>query len=240
MTKTKYVMSNGLAFDEDADLKKLRKLSLKGWHVKGFQFMGYILEKGEAKDYIYSLDYRPLTAMEEEEYFAFFASAGWTHIASERDVHLFQAQPGTMPIYSDSHTAEEKYDHLALPLKMLIIPLCIITLFAWGGAWLFDGTLQSILFGAALILSILFLLIVWTTLGAYTNKWKLHGKTKLAHLVNWLPVLFSLIVVAAILFIDMPDKALLTILVIIVVSVIFPAIISLIMNVKVKITAKRN
>lgn len=33
-------MSKGLAFDEDADLKRLRKLSLKDWHVKGFQFMG--------------------------------------------------------------------------------------------------------------------------------------------------------------------------------------------------------
>ena len=58
MVKTKYVMSNGLAFGEKDDLKKLQKLSLKGWHVKDFKFMGYVLEKGEPEEYIYSLDYR--------------------------------------------------------------------------------------------------------------------------------------------------------------------------------------
>ncbi|WP_353626051.1 DUF2812 domain-containing protein [Bacillus sp. JCM 19041] len=72
MRQTKYKMSGGLAFSEDKDMEKLRKLSLKGWHVSNFKFMGYKLEKGQSADYIYSIDYRTLTEEEKEEYLDFF------------------------------------------------------------------------------------------------------------------------------------------------------------------------
>ena len=77
------MMSGGTAFSEEKDMKKLRQLSLKGWHVSGFKFMGYILEKGEKLDYIYNLDYRLLEEGEEEEYFNLFSSSGWSNVASE-------------------------------------------------------------------------------------------------------------------------------------------------------------
>ena len=83
MKQTKYITSGGLAFSEDNDMEKLRRFSLKGWHVSDFKFMGYTLEKGEISDYIYSIDYRSLKEDEEEEYFDFFSSSGWSHIASE-------------------------------------------------------------------------------------------------------------------------------------------------------------
>jgi len=47
MSKKKYVMSGGLAFSENQDMEKLRKLSQKGWHVKKFSFLGYTLEQGK-------------------------------------------------------------------------------------------------------------------------------------------------------------------------------------------------
>ena len=109
MRQTKYITSGGLAFSEDKDMEKLRRFSLKGWHVSGFKFMGYTLEKGESSDYIYSVDYRSLKEDEEEEYFDFFSSSGWSHIASEADIHLFRAHPGTKPIYTDRDTTVEKY-----------------------------------------------------------------------------------------------------------------------------------
>lgn len=82
MSQTKFIMSSGLAFSEEKDMDRLRRQSLKGWHVDSFQFMGYSLKKGESKDYIYSLDYRTLASAEENEYFEFFSSAGWSHVAS--------------------------------------------------------------------------------------------------------------------------------------------------------------
>ena len=104
MKQTKYITSGGLAFSEDKDMEKLRRYSLKGWHVSDFKFMGYTLEKGEISDYIYSIDYRSLKEDEEEEYFDFFSFSGWSHIASEAYIHLFRAHPGTKPIYSDRDT----------------------------------------------------------------------------------------------------------------------------------------
>ncbi|PFM64402.1 hypothetical protein COJ51_30600, partial [Bacillus thuringiensis] len=68
MGKTKYIMSNGIAFSEEQDLKKLRKYAAKGWIVKRFKRMGYELEKGVSEDTIFSLDIRPLEENELEEY----------------------------------------------------------------------------------------------------------------------------------------------------------------------------
>ncbi|WP_267864947.1 hypothetical protein [Bacillus cereus] len=44
MEKTKYIPSNGIAFSEKQDLKKLRKYAVKGLIVKRFKIMGYELE----------------------------------------------------------------------------------------------------------------------------------------------------------------------------------------------------
>ncbi|WP_077602365.1 DUF2812 domain-containing protein [Oceanobacillus sojae] len=156
MKQTKYMMSSGTAFSEEKDMKKLRRLSLKGWHVSGFKFMGYILEKGESSDYIYNLDYRSLEEDEEEEYFDLFSSSGWSHVATEAGIHLFRAEPGTKPIYSDRDTTAEKYKS--------------------------SGVLHSILFTAAVIFSVLVAVIAWTAIAQYSNKWKTEGKYRLAKL----------------------------------------------------------
>ena len=89
MKQQKYITSGGLAFSEDNDMENLRRFSLKGWHVSDFKFLGYTLERGESLDYIYSIDYRSLKEDEVEEYFDFFASSGWSHIASKGVIHLF-------------------------------------------------------------------------------------------------------------------------------------------------------
>ena len=52
MKQTKYITSGGLAFSEDNDMEKLRRYSLKGWHVSDFKFMGYTLERGETRLYL--------------------------------------------------------------------------------------------------------------------------------------------------------------------------------------------
>ena len=124
MRQTKYITSGGLAFSEDKDMEKLRRYSLKGWHVSDFKFMGYTLEKGESTDYIYSVDYRSLKEDEEEEYFDFFSSSGWSHIASEGDIHLFRAHPGTKPIYSDRDTIVEKHENSIASMKNFSNSVC--------------------------------------------------------------------------------------------------------------------
>ncbi|MFC0470126.1 DUF2812 domain-containing protein [Halalkalibacter kiskunsagensis] len=199
MMQTKYITSGGLAFSEKKDMEKLRRFSLNGWHVKGFKFMGYILEKGESTDYIYSVDCRSLKEGEEEEYFDFFSSAGWLHIASEGNIHLFRAKSGTKPIYSDRDTLIEKYANLSGSMKGLAIPIVFITTLAWMGAMVSSGTWQSVLLVIAVILSVIAIPVAWTVCATYNNKWKAKEKKGLANLATTLP--FFLLFLAVILLV---------------------------------------
>src|SRR5690625_4183463 len=187
MIQTKYISSGGLAFSEDKDMEKLRRLSLKGWHVSDFKFMGYTLEKGESSDYIYSVDYRSLKGEEDEEYFDLFSSAGWTHVTSEGNIHLFRARPGTKPMYTDRDTTVEKYENLSGLMKNLAIPLVLITALVWVGVMISSGTLKSILIVVATILSAIALPAAWTAITTYSNKWKVEGRRSLANLGKMIP-----------------------------------------------------
>lgn len=199
MSQTKYITSGGLAFSENKDMEKLRRYSLKGWHVSDFKFMGYTLEKGVSSDYVYSVDYRSLKAEEEEEYFDFFASAGWSHVASEADIHLFKAIPGTKPIYTDYDTTVEKYNSSGNSMGKFAIPFVFITILAWIGTMLSSGILESILLVVAVILSIIALPTAWTVVATYNNKWKVEGRKKLVNLMKVIPVLLLFISVIILL-----------------------------------------
>lgn len=199
MKQTKYIMSGGLAFSEDKDMEKLRRFSLKGWHVSGFKGMGYTLKKGESADYIYSVDYRSLKG-DEEEYFAFFSASGWSHIASEGDIHLFRAKPNTKPIYSDRDTSAEKYENLAHTMNYFAIPFILVTVLAWVGAALSSALVQSILFAIAVIFTAIAIPAAWTVIATYKNKWKVKEKNGLVVLIKTIPVLVFLIAVFILLY----------------------------------------
>jgi Protein of unknown function (DUF2812) len=202
MRQTKYITSGGLAFSEDKDMEKLRRFSLKGWHVSDFKFMGYTLEKGESSDYIYSVDYCLLKEDEEEEYFYFFSSSGWSHITSKGGIHLFRADPGTKPIYSDRDTSAEKYDNSYNFMKSLAIPLVLITVLVWVGAMISSGTLKSFLHVIAVIFSVIAIPTAWTVLATYTNKWKAKEKKGLVNLLKTIPFILFLIAVIILLVVN--------------------------------------
>ena len=175
MSKKKYVMSGGLAFSENQDMEKLRKLSQKGWHVKKFSFLGYTLEQGKQEDYIYSIDYRTLTS-DEEEYFELFNSAGWSHIDSQANIHLFKATPDTKPLYTDRETTVEKYRSSAKPLQLATVFLIPATIIAWFLHGQMTGSLQTFLFILATILTVFAIPTAWTALTATGNKWQAENK----------------------------------------------------------------
>ncbi|MFA8438195.1 DUF2812 domain-containing protein [Pueribacillus sp. YX66] len=199
MSQTKYITSGGLAFSENKDMEKLRKYSLKGWHVRDFKFMGYTLEKGVSSDYVYSVDYRSLKAEEEEEYFDFFSSAGWSHVASEADIHLFRANPGTKPIYTDHDTRIEKYKSSIDSIRKFAVPFVLMTILAWIGTMLSSGSLESVLLVVAVILSVIALPMTWTVVATYHNKWKVEGREKLVNFMKLIPALLLIISVIILL-----------------------------------------
>ena len=201
MRQTKYITSGGLAFAEDKDMEKLRSYSLSGWHVRNFQFMGYMLEKGERAEYIYSVDYRLLKDNEEEEYFDLFSTAGWSHITSEGDIHLFRAHPGTKPIYTDRDTIVDKHKSSIVAMKKFAIPLFSLTVISWIGALLSSGNLESFLLLLAVILSIIAMPIAWTVATTYSNKWEVEGRRGLVNLVKIMPFLLLLVTLGFVLFV---------------------------------------
>lgn len=209
---SKYIISGGLAFSENKDMKRLRKCSLKGWHVSDIKFMGYRLEEGKSMDYIYSVDYRSLKMDEAEEYLDFFTSSGWTHITSEGNIHLFRALPGTKPIYSDQDTVVQKHDNLGKSMKWFTISLILITALLWLGTLISTGALQMTLTILAGILSVIAIPTTWTLLTVYNNKWRAEEKKGLARLAKSLPVLFIILVFSIILLVIDDSRSMVRIL----------------------------
>ncbi|OCA86180.1 DUF2812 domain-containing protein [Bacillus sp. FJAT-27986] len=199
MRQTRYIMSEGLAFAEDKDMEKLRRYSLKGWHVSDFKLMGYTLKKGESSDYIYSVDYRSLK--EDDEYFDLFSASGWSHVASTGDIHLFRAKPDTKPIYSDRDTAVEKYESSARSINYFVIPVVLITLLAWVGTMLSSGILHSILIVTAVISTAIAIPAAMTIIATYNNKWSIKEKKGLVNLLKTIPVILFLIAVFMLLYV---------------------------------------
>ncbi|MEI4803998.1 DUF2812 domain-containing protein [Bacillus sp. NPDC077411] len=239
MRQTKYITSGGLAFSEDKDMEKLRRFSLKGWHVSDFQFMGYTLEKGESSDYIYNVDYRSLKEDEKEEYFYFFSSSGWSHIASEGNIHLFRAYPGTKPIYSDRDTSIEKYENSNRSVKCLAIPLVLITVLVWIGAMISSGTLKSLLHVIAVILSVIAIPTAWTVIATYNNKWKATGKEGLVNLLKTIPFFLFLIAIITLLFVDGSDNVVRLLASMVIGAIALPTAIWVIMSLYHKMGGKR-
>jgi len=101
-------MIGGLAFSEVSDMNKLKKYAKEGWIlesiVAGFF---YRLKKDVHQNIDYSLDYQSEAT---KEYFDLFKEAGWTPVVSVgNEMHIFSAQEGTKPIYSDKESEIDKY-----------------------------------------------------------------------------------------------------------------------------------
>lgn len=140
MKTTKYVLNNGLAFSEEKDLKKLNELAKEGWMLDDFAFGGFFfkLKKAEPQSIIYNLDYQKNV---DDDYFDYFASAGWTLVCStDNSLFIFQAPEGTKPIYSDKTTLVDKYEavksqmfKVALPTFFTTVLLFFILIFLTEG-----------------------------------------------------------------------------------------------------------
>lgn len=186
MSRTKYMMSGGLAFSEQKDMEKLSKLSSEGWHVRKFSFLGYTLEQGGSADYIYSIDYRTLDK-DAEEYLELFKDAGWSLVDTSGDIHLFRAVPDTKPIYTDRETTIEKYKNQTKPLNLAMMALVPGTIISWMISLISTGSIHTLFFSLALLLTVLTIPLLLTALTSYGNQWKTENKKGLVILTKLLP-----------------------------------------------------
>ncbi|MDQ0207407.1 DUF2812 domain-containing protein [Alkalicoccobacillus murimartini] len=239
MSQTKYVMSGGLAFAEEKDMEKLRQFSLKGWHVTDFKFMGYVTEKGQSSDYIYSVDYRTLKEGEKEEYFDFFLSSGWSHISSSGEIHLFRAAPGTTPIYSDRESVAEKHQNLGSTSKWIALSSVLLAVLAWIGLYLSSGNIKNVFAVATFPLTIVAVPSAWTVMTIYKNKWMAEEKKALVNMARTIIPLFLLGCVLFLIFFNGTENSMRTLAYMIVASITFPPAIWCIMSLSQKWKGKR-
>ena len=232
MSKTKYIMSGGLAFAEQKDMEKLSQYAKEGWHLKRFAFLGYMLEQSTPTEVIYSVDYRNLDD-DNSEYFELFSVAGWTHITSSGNMHIFCAEPNTKPIYSDYETKVEKYKNLSQPMHMAAIPLSAITTLFWIITANTMGTLQTILYFLSIILTLLTIPTVLTTFAAYQKQWLIQGKNKYVTISKLVPI-FALGGAVVTLFI-LEENIALIVAAAICGAILFPALIKMSLSVYYKV-----
>src|SRR5690625_1159093 len=228
MSRKKYITSGGLAFTEKGDMEKLRRYSKKGWHVKKFTFMGYTLEEGEGTDYVYTIDYRLLDDDEEEEYYDLFSSAGWSHVTSEGNIHLFRAYPGTKPIYTDQDTTITKYENSSHYFKKWAVPSIAVTALLWIGVLLTSGILNTVLLTVAIVGTVFTFPLAWTMAATYRNKWEVEGRKGWVIAVKMAPYL--LVILAVVLLFSVSDKnlAVYVLSFMVIGAVVFPTVIWLV------------
>lgn len=127
-------MIRGLAFSEEDDMEKLKNYASQGWILEDIVWgFFYKLRKDKPQNIVYNLDYQTET---NEEYFTMFKESGWTLVVSIGNyMHIFSAQDGAKPIYSDCQSEIDKYTSIRNitrkgTLYSLIIAIALMVLLA--------------------------------------------------------------------------------------------------------------
>ena len=98
--------SGGLAFSPERELQVFREMALKGEHLTGTAMAGHGWEftPGEKEDVIFDMT---TESDADDDFFAMCKQAGWTHVLSVADTHIFKAAPGTVALHTDEQLETE-------------------------------------------------------------------------------------------------------------------------------------
>src|SRR5699024_7905473 len=96
----------GLAFSPERELQVFREMALKGEHLTGTAMAGHGWEftPGEKEDVIFDMTTEPDA---DDHFFTMCKQAGWTHLLSVADTHIFTAAPGTVALQTDERLDPE-------------------------------------------------------------------------------------------------------------------------------------
>ncbi|MFD2412649.1 DUF2812 domain-containing protein [Paenibacillus rhizoplanae] len=172
--QTRYIMSWGLAFAEQGEMDKLSRLSEQGWMLERFSRLGsgYIVRRGTARRRIYCLDIQHVLQQEVREYHELFADSGWEYVCSAGNMHIFAAEPGTVPLHTDRSTLYEKYRTITQTSKIIAGSVTLLMLITfvlrhlstqvWNLELLHHLTSVSILLCALLFLPSIMVYVAYT------------------------------------------------------------------------------
>ncbi len=103
-------------WQEDKEVKWLRQMALKGWHLINVFIFVYTFEKREPRDIIYYRDFKSIKKRDVDEYLDIFKEAGWKYICRQGNWFYFSSPADNKykEVYSDNHSRLEKYRILLL------------------------------------------------------------------------------------------------------------------------------
>lgn len=97
-------MCGGLAMMPNRDMRLLKDMSKRGWHLVELKGIFYRFEEGEPCDYDYTLN----TEMEvEKDMLSYYEASGWSPVVIGPGHQIFRAKEGTKPIFSDRESEED-------------------------------------------------------------------------------------------------------------------------------------
>ena len=94
----KYRICSGLAMAPEHDMKVLKEMSRKGWHLTSLKGLFYRFEEGEVSEYEYALNMEMET---DQDMLAYYEASGWKPVVIGPGYQIFRAEKGTVPIFSD-------------------------------------------------------------------------------------------------------------------------------------------
>jgi len=94
----KYRMCSGLAMAPEHDMKLLKEMSRKGWHLTSLKGIFYRFEEGEIAEYEYALN---MEMESDHDMLAYYEASGWKPVVIGPGYQIFRAEKGTVPIFSD-------------------------------------------------------------------------------------------------------------------------------------------
>ena len=135
MAKTTYRMCGGLAIMPGHDMAMLKRMSAKGWHVRGInRALLYRFERGEPHDYDYAVDFQRDFSEEARE---LYGLGGWEPVVLGSGWQIVRAEAGTTPLYTDddaeAETLRESRSWACLALCVAFAAGFVFSLFPFVG-----------------------------------------------------------------------------------------------------------
>ena len=125
MKETKQFWRLFFAWQDEQEERWLSEMARKGWHMKHYNLVGYVMERGEPAEVAYRLDFQTVLGGRRQEYLGLFRDAGWEHVQEFANWHYFRApvKDGVAPeIFTDVASKVAKYRRLITILLVVMMP----------------------------------------------------------------------------------------------------------------------
>lgn len=149
-------LGSGLAFSPNKDLEMFTRMAAKGKHLAGVGLAGHgwTFTDGEPEQATFDLVYE---RNPHKDFYDIFTAAGWTHVLSASDIHIFKAPPGTTPAHTSLESKREELTrqikifsrYSALTLAVFIAAVFLIThvqLPSWANPLIMAVTLVPVVY----------------------------------------------------------------------------------------------